>query len=118
MIKVYKCRAQINTPYLTSNSRSGFFKKGEDFLMYRSSKGTLVVSSPKNSTMHTNAIPIKHAFDTKRSWLLDLNITSIVNIFEAPNKTHLRHSFALFKYPSFANFVNIENFELNLKGEQ
>lgn len=40
MIKVYQCRAQINTPYLTSNSRSGFFKKGEDFLMYRSSKGT------------------------------------------------------------------------------
>lgn len=117
MIKVYQCRAQINTPYLTSNPRSGFFKKGEDFLMYRSPKGTWVVTSPKNSTMHTNAIPIKHAFDTKRSWLLNLDITSVVNVFEAPNKVHLRHSFTLFKMPSFAQFINADNFELNLKGE-
>lgn len=86
--------------------------------MYRSSKGTWVVSSPKNSTMHTNAIPIEHALDTKHSCLLNLNITSVVNVFEAPNKVHLRHSFTLFKMPSLAQFVNTENFELNLKGEQ
>lgn len=86
--------------------------------MYHSSKGTWVVSSPKNSTMHTNAIPIKHALDTKRTWLLNLDITSIVNVFEVPNKTHLRHSFTLFKIPSLSLFMDTEQFELKAKGEQ
>lgn len=117
MIKVYQCRAQMNTPYLTSNPRSGFFKKGEDFLMYRSPKGTWVVSSPKNSTMYTNQIAVQHAFDTKKSWLLNLEVTSIINVFETINKVHLRNSFILFKTPSLKEFVRLDNFELNLRGE-
>ena len=97
MIKVYVCKAKITTPFITRNKRVGFYKAGETFLMYLSSKGTWVTTTPLNSKTESNLVGVVHRFDAKQSFLQNMNYINVVGLMFPNNKEQLNFFIERFK---------------------
>lgn len=97
MIKLYFCRARQQA-YATADSKKvGYYKQGEEFLLYRNSKGNWLATTPFNSGIKSHTFLVKQNGEAKSHWMLNMEHVNITDVFVTPNKKTLTKSIEVFE---------------------